>query len=343
MKLVCEDLSLLTAKMKLFRLRPASNADLLNEHVSPGEYFSFNFKDENDTSFQRCYTLVSAERGKSYEFIIEDKGVGSASAIISKLLAEKKEIEINGRGGEITFNAIREKSNVLLVAGGIGITLPLALIRECFKYYGYSAPDKSVLLMLSCPDLGSVPCLNELLDLHMRCDWFSMRINVTRANLEKDSDIIRQGRADLATADINDNPEVAIVCGSLGFAEAVVSSVRVRFPQATVAVEAFSSGQAAAMNSAAEMKVHESRITIRKLNREIAADNGRTILDNLLHHNVSVRNMCRSGICGSCKFRLDSGSIRSEPDFCLSAKDKAENIHLACCSFPDKDAVIDII
>jgi ferredoxin-NADP reductase len=343
MKLVCEESSLLTARMKLFRLRPVSNTDSIDEPASPGQYFNFNFRDENNTLFQRCYTLISAERGKYYEFIIEDKGEGSASTVISRLLADRQEIEITERGGEITFSTIFDKNNVLLVAGGVGITLPLALIRECFRYYGYSAPGKRVLLILSCPDLGAIPCLNELLDLHSRCDWFSLRINVTRAKLEKVSEIIRAGRADLTTTDIHGIPEVAIVCGSVRFAETMVPAVRVRFPLATVAAEAFSSALAAPESQAAGPKRQVSRMTIKNLNREVAADPGRTVLDNLIQHNVPIRNMCRSGICGSCKFRLNSGSVRSEPDFCLSVKDKAENIHLACCSFPDKDTVIDII
>ncbi|MNI26072.1 NADH oxidoreductase hcr [compost metagenome] len=326
----------------MFRLKLAENGEINNQPCAPGEYFRFNFRDENNSSFLRCYTLVSAEQGKYYDFIIEDRGDGSASSVISRLLADKKEIEVTARGGEVTFESIRDKCHVLLLAGGIGITLPLALIRECFKHYGYSAPCKQILLMLSCNDLSSVPCLNELLDLHSRCDWFSLRIHVTRAALDKISSIIRPGRIDLATGDINSPPETTVICGSVGFAEAMVSGVRQRFPQTHVAVEAFSSMPAAAARSAGQ-NVTGKRMMVKNANREISADTGKTILDNLMQHNISIRNMCRAGICGSCKFRLNGGSVRSEPDFCLSAKDKAENIHLACCSFPNNDVVIEII
>ncbi|WP_338858920.1 2Fe-2S iron-sulfur cluster-binding protein [Serratia marcescens] len=342
MKLVCNESSLLTAKIRLFRLKPAGNGEIHNQSCAPGEYFRFNFRDENNSAFLRCYTLVSAEQGKYYDFIIEDKGAGSASSVISRLLADRKEIEVTARGGEVNFDSIRKKNQVLLVAGGIGITLPLALIRECFKHYGYSAPGKHILLMLSCHDLSSVPCLNELLDLHSRCDWFSLRINVTRAVLDKTSGVIRPGRIDLATADINSPPETTVICGSVRFAEAMVSAIRLRFPQTHVAVEAFSS-MPPAVDRAADQNARGERMTVKNANREISADTDKTVLDNLIQHDIPIRNMCRAGICGSCKFRLNSGSVRSEPDFCLSAKDKADNIHLACCSFPEKDAVIEII
>ncbi|HDL8052698.1 2Fe-2S iron-sulfur cluster-binding protein [Yersinia enterocolitica] len=342
MKLICDESSLLTARIRLFRLKPTGGSEFNNLSCTPGEYFSFHFRDENNCSFQRCYTLVSMEQGKYYDFIIEDKGTGSASSVISQLLADRKEIEIAARGGNITFDSIREKNNVLFVAGGIGITLPLALIRECFRVYGYSAPGKHFMLMLSCNDLGSVPCLNELLDLHSRCDWFSLRINVTRAVLDITCDVIRIGRIDLTTVEINIPPETAVICGSVGFAETMVLAIRQRFPQAAVAVEAFSSMPVTAVRTTG-LDILGGSLTVKNLNREIPADTSKTILDNLTQHDIPVRNMCRAGICGSCKFRLDRGSVRSEPDFCLSAKDKADNIHLACCSFPDKNVVIEII
>lgn len=86
-------------------------------------------------------------------------------------------------------------------------------------------------------------------------------------------------------------------------------------------------------------------ITLQVLNRnqKISVDTNKTILDNLLLHNIFIRNKCRSGICGSCKFRLKNGHIRSEPDFCLSVKEKEQHIYLACCSFPESDTVIDIL
>ncbi|HEN3639694.1 TPA: iron-sulfur cluster-binding domain-containing protein [Yersinia enterocolitica] len=198
------------------------------------------------------------------------------------------------------------------------------------------------MLMLSCNDLGSVPCLNELLDLHSRCDWFSLRINVTRAVLDITCDVIRIGRIDLTTVEINIPPETAVICGSVGFAETMVLAIRQRFPQAAVAVEAFSSMPVTAVRTTG-LDILGGSLTVKNLNREIPADTSKTILDNLTQHDIPVRNMCRAGICGSCKFRLDRGSVRSEPDFCLSAKDKADNIHLACCSFPDKNVVIEII
>lgn len=341
MKLICHESSSLTSKMRMFRLKLTGDSSQLNKSANPGEFFCFNFPAEKGVYKQRCYTLISTEHEKYYDFIIEDKGDKSASSIIIRLLSEKKEIEVTGRGGNITFSLIQDKKNVLLLAGGIGITLPLALIRECFKAYGYSAPDKHVMLILSCPDPSAIPCMNELFNLHTRCDWFTIRINVTRAGLLKHSDVFRQGRLNLHEDPVPFIPDTTIICGSTHFAESSVNSVKRRFPLTEISVEAFSSAQA----DVAEMDTTTKGFSIKIENKslDIIADETKTVLDNLIEKNISIRHMCRSGICGSCKFRLKQGSVRSEPDFCLSAKDKAENIYLACCSYPVENASIEIV
>ncbi|CAM3646052.1 hypothetical protein BS639_24165 [Rouxiella silvae] len=340
MKLICHESSLLTSKMRMFRLEPTCNSDTLKYAANPGEYFIFNFPDEKESIIQRCYTLISSEHGKYYDFIIENKGEKSASSIISRLLLDKKEIEVTGRSGNINFSRIQDRKNVLLLAGGIGITLPLALIRECFKAYGYIAPDKHVLLMLSCTEPAAIPFLNELFDLYTRCDWFTIRINVTRAGLLKHSEVFREGRVNMSEDSIPIIPDTTIICGSTHFAEFSVNAVKKRFPFSDISVEAFSSAKAATAEM--DTKAKGCSIKLESKSLEITANKARTVLDNLLEQNIPIRHMCRSGICGSCKFKLKSGSVRSEPDFCLSEKDKAEKIYLACCSYPDGNASIEI-
>lgn len=84
-------------------------------------------------------------------------------------------------------------------------------------------------------------------------------------------------------------------------------------------------------------------IQVQNLNCELLVDNNKSVLDNLLHHNIPIRHKCHLGICGSCKYKLKNGKVRNNPDFCLSEKEIAENIYLACCSFPDEDFEIEII
>ncbi|KUQ57028.1 iron-sulfur cluster-binding domain-containing protein [Enterobacter bugandensis] len=340
MKLICAESTLLTQRIRMFRLIPVDKHALPEKIVFPGQYLSFLFKDIADSSVQRCYTVVNSKQGEYFDIIVEDKGEGHASATFSQLLLNKKEVDVTEHGGEITFNTIRDKSNVLLMANGIGITLPLALIRECFRQYGYTVAAKNIVLLLSCSDLNAMPCLNELLDLHLRSNWFTLRINITRASLTRPGEFVTSGRIEVSRDVRGIIPDIAVICGSVGFAQTMMTALQQQFPETTVAVEAFSSATALQQNDSTPT-ISSSRLTVQNMNREITVTAGLTVLENLIQHSIPIRNMCRSGICGSCKFRLIGGEVRTAPDFCLSAKDHQENIHLACCSYVEKDSVIE--
>ena len=342
MKLICAESTLLTQRIRMFRLIPVDKYAPREKDIYPGQYLNFLFKDISGSSVHRCYTVVNSEKGEYYDVIIEDKGEGHASAALSRLLLNKKEVEVTEHAGEITFNTIRDKANVLLMANGIGITLPLALIRESFRQYGYTVDQKNIVLQLSCSDLKSMPCLNELLDLHLRSNWFTLRINVTRATPIGHSELVNSGRIEVSRDVKGIIPDITIICGSVGFAQTMMAALQQRFPKTTIAVEAFSSAPAFKQNDSAPA-VSPARLTVQNMGREINVTAGATVLENLMQHSIPIRNMCRSGICGSCKFRLISGEVRTVPDFCLSTKDHQENIHLACCSYFEKDIVIETL
>lgn len=83
----------------------------------------------------------------------------------------------------------------------------------------------------------------------------------------------------------------------------------------------------------------EATLIIDDIPMILIVDKRKSILDNLLINDISIRNICHSGICGSCKFLLKSGSIKEIPDFCLSELEKINNIHLACCSYIESEIV----
>ncbi|GJL39006.1 TPA: 2Fe-2S iron-sulfur cluster-binding protein [Enterobacter chengduensis] len=342
MKLICAESTFLTQRIRMFRLIPVDKDVSREKDIYPGQYLNFLFRDTSGASFHRCYTVVNSEKGEYYDVIIEDKGEGHASATLSRLLLNKKEVEVTEHGGEITFNTLRDKTNVLLMANGIGITLPLALLRESFRHYGYTVAQKNVVLQLSCTDLKSMPCLNELLDLHLRSNWFTLRINVTRASPIRHSEFINSGRIEVGRDVKGVIPDIAIICGSVGFAQTMMTALQQHFPKTTIAVEAFSSAPALKLSDS-EPVISPARLTVQNMGREINVTAGATVLENLMQHGIPIRNMCRSGICGSCKFRLIGGEVQTVPDFCLSTKDHQENIHLACCSYSEKDIVIETL
>ena len=66
--------------------------------------------------------------------------------------------------------------------------------------------------------------------------------------------------------------------------------------------------------------------------RRIAIPPGRTILDALLEAGVDVHHSCQQGVCGACETRVLSG-LPVHRDSILSAEERAENqTMMICCS-----------
>ncbi len=56
---------------------------------------------------------------------------------------------------------------------------------------------------------------------------------------------------------------------------------------------------------------------------------------------IEIENVCRVGVCGTCKTKLFSGQISMSTEEGLSEEDKANNLFLPCVAMPLSDLVID--
>lgn len=78
-------------------------------------------------------------------------------------------------------------------------------------------------------------------------------------------------------------------------------------------------------------------ITIRLLSdppREVAAQEGETLLDNLLAAGVAFPHNCKAGNCGACKCEFVDGDILELPysEYALAPEERARGLILACRS-----------
>src|SRR5260370_25230858 len=80
--------------------------------------------------------------------------------------------------------------------------------------------------------------------------------------------------------------------------------------------------------------------SIRQHDAPVAVETGQTILEAALAQGVPYPHGCRSGNCGACKSRLESGEVDLAPhsEFALSAAERAEGLILACPAGPWSDA-----
>ena len=65
------------------------------------------------------------------------------------------------------------------------------------------------------------------------------------------------------------------------------------------------------------------------------------ILEMAEANGIEIENVCRIGVCGTCKVRLVSGKVAMEMEEGLSDEDRQQNRILPCVAVPETDLVID--
>jgi naphthalene 1,2-dioxygenase ferredoxin reductase component len=83
-------------------------------------------------------------------------------------------------------------------------------------------------------------------------------------------------------------------------------------------------------------------VTVRQHDAPVMVNEGETILEAALQQGVPYPHGCRSGNCGACKSRLESGDIElaAYSEFALSDEERAQGLILACRAMPWSDAVV---
>src|SRR5260370_36655216 len=75
---------------------------------------------------------------------------------------------------------------------------------------------------------------------------------------------------------------------------------------------------------------------IRQHDPPVPVELGQTILEAALQHGVPYPHGCRSGNCGACKSRLESGEGELSPysEFALTGAERPAGLILACRAVP---------
>ena len=205
--------------------------------------------------------------------------------------------------------ALREDAEwSLLIAGGIGITPLLSMIRRLQALrrpwkLSYAARTRRAAAFLD--ELGAIGP-DAQLHLHF--------------------DDEHGGRPLDLAALVGSAPAGAHLycCGPVPMLEAFEKATAGR-PAEHVHVEYFQAKQAPAVDGGFEVRLARS-------NRTIAVEPGKTILNAVLDAGVMANYSCSEGVCGTCETRVIEG-IPDHRDLFLSPEEQAANkTIMICCS-----------
>lgn len=337
-----------------FYLQPVDGLPLAS--FQPGQYLTFSLKVPNGDgglrTLTRCYSLSDRPDPPSYRVTVKrmpapadhpEWPAGVASNHFHDHVHAGDVLQVKAPAGHFT---IAPDANVpaVFIAGGIGITPMLSMLRWCLA----EQPERRVHLFYgvrNSEDHAFKELLQDLAAAHP-----SFQLNVVYASPAAADVLARDfqqiGYIDLALLrrTLPHGRHQFYVCGPPPMMQSLVQALRDwGVPSADIHFEAFGPATVRpagpitnepAANQSAGMTVRFSRS-----GRTLVWDGlDGNLLDFAERHDLSVDSGCRSGSCGACQTRVLSGEVRyaDTPDH-----EVARGHCLMCVGRPQSALVLD--
>ena len=334
-----------TAGVKTFRFTLPSGRGIPFSYL-PGQFVTIEADVEGKT-IKRSYTIASSPTQSRYiELTIKREEKGAMSRHLHDHLKVGDEVAISGPGGFFTFTGAEAK-DVVLIAGGVGITPMMSVLRyladcdwrgDIFFIYGCRATDDFIFadelayLQKRLPNLQVVATMTR----SQGSAWAGARGRITRS-------LIDEAIPDVAGRQVH-------LCGPPAMMNAIKAILRdLGMPPEQIKTEAFGPGEpvrqratdvAAALARARELPA-QATVRFARSGKAAPLPSDTTILDVADSIGVVIDSACRSGTCGTCKVRLLSGSVTMVVKDALSAEDERAGVILTCQAKSADDVAID--
>ncbi len=338
-----------THNVKTFRMVMLDGSPLPFESIS-GQYINLMLTIDGK-KVNRSYTISSSPTRHAYVEISVKKD-GLASTFLHTQVKEGDTIKVGAPAGKFYF-AGDEAKRVVLVAGGVGITPMMSVIRSltdrCWAGEMY--------LLFAVRTRKDVVFERELEYLMARNP--NLRVKVVLSNDETaTADGIYDGsKGRLAKEHVDgfvpslDGVRV-MLCGPPPQMKAARELfVGLGVPNDSVHEEAFSSPPMPKDDAEADAKMMapqteaadaagEHTVHFKRSDKQVQLV-GLTVLEAAEENEIAIPFECRSGICGQCKCKLLSGRVVMEAQDALTAADRAKGMILACQARPVQNCEVE--
>lgn len=339
LKALCEHVSIETANVKVFTLRAVDAPVEFLDSLEAGKHVALHAADMAGTHHQRLYSITRKHGADRFDIAVKREGRGGVSDQLHATLQAGSTTAMQFVAGDISLESVLGCGQVGMLAGGIGITLPIALLRGLAERArrGLAVPDVSLLLCV--PSIAEISFLHELLELELTTSWFSLQVFVTREAVNNNGHF-SAGRPQVQDLSRLGNPDRVVICGSYGFAQGMREHTLAMFPTSRLLIESFTPPAAPASVAQPEAQANATlRLHLNHNDQVLEPPAGKSLLEMLETSGIAVRSLCRAGICGHCRLKVSEGHYTLEPDFCLTDKDKDDGYALACCTFPQSGTI----
>lgn len=342
-----------TPDVRTFRLMAKGGGELPFRH-QPGQYLTLMLTIDGER-VNRSYTIASSPTQRSYcELTIKRNPTGRASRHLHDTLHQGLTLKLAAPAGRFVFTGA-ESDAVLLLAGGVGVTPLMAMVR----YLTDNAYTGQIYLIFSTRQRRDVIFAAELERLQLAftnlhvcvtlsgaedASWAGERGRISRALLERFVPNVQQLPAYLC------GPEPMMAETRQLLLDLGVSDAQIRteafITAPAVSLAAGSDQQSTLLPQAAAEQQGRAELTppiidFRRSSATAEAAIGITILEAAEEAGLDLPFECRAGICGQCKMKLLAGRVTMETQDALSVEDRSNGVILACQARPISDVTVD--
>lgn len=325
--------------VRRFRLEPARDGERLAP-FEPGQYLNL-FYEIDGTATSRPYSIASSPKDAEngfYELYIHGGGTFTApwlfehGAVGTALWASYPE-------GDFHYQPGRDAPKVIGISGGMSVTPLCSMARAVAD----GTLDVDLTLFCGWDTKEEVLCREEFSDCAARCPRFHVVTTVAEGGLPGDE----QGYVTLNMIRRHTDPRDAsfFLCGPAVMYQSLARELApLRIPKERYHLEL--PGEAGVMTNWEEPfggKEERFSLTVihRGERRTIPLNSRETVLVAMERAGLPVEARCRSGHCGYCRSRLESGRV-FVPDRWeeRTEEEKKRGLIHPCCSFPRSDLVL---
>jgi ferredoxin-NADP reductase/DMSO/TMAO reductase YedYZ heme-binding membrane subunit len=330
-----------TDAVRTFRFAPADGGPIPFAFQA-GQFLNLSVEIDGKKA-GRSYTIASPPTRDGYiELSIKREENGHVSRFLHDMLMTGHSVGVSAPAGRFTFDP-KSSDAVLLIAGGVGITPVMSILRaltdRCWPgkidlLFSVRSPEDIIFR----DELRYLAARHPNLKVHFTitreaADWSGLRGRIT-------GEMLRQ-----CVPDVVQRP--AFICGPNAMAEAAREElISVGVPAERINVESFTPAGAVAKDNAevpADEMAGASRatVTFQRSGQSAPLPQNKTVLDAAESVGVAIDYQCRSGICGTCRCKLVSGRVTMPVRDALSEADEADGYILACQAHATDDVVVD--
>ena len=319
-----------TADVKTFRLRRPLGFDFV-----AGQFLTIRIK-VNGRDVVRCYSISSSPAARDY-LEISVKRQGLVSGALHATVQTASKIAVRPPAGAFCYPSDSRRP-MLLLAGGIGITPLLSMIRHAVAH----EPARPVTLVYSAKDPGAFAFRDELVDVAAR----HRQIKIVLASRGAAALDVYPGRIDetLLRAVVPDLAgSVALICGPQPMIDGMRELLsRLGLPPSEIRFEIFEAAVAGSggRRVAGDANEPAHQVKYARTQRTHAVAAGQTLLEAAEDAGVPMDSLCRAGVCGTCRTKVLDGRVECA-SMVLDAGEREQGYVLACVSHVRSDCVVD--